>query len=70
MKFGTSPISDAYFKLISAEEEDKMIREMMISSSCKVEEVPFEEFEGIGIDMSGPEPIYSKGWREFFKWEM
>lgn len=66
-KFGSSPVSNAYFKLM--QDQDQMIRDMMISSACKIEEGPFEDFEGIGIDMSGPKPIFSKGWREFFSWE-
>lgn len=67
-KFGTSPVSDAYFKFLTREEEDKMIRDMLISSASKIEEVPFEEFDGIAVDMSGPMPVFSKGWKDFFSW--
>jgi hypothetical protein len=66
--FGSSPVSDAYWKL-TAQEEDQAIRDLMASTACKFEEMPFEDFEGIAMDLSGPDPVFSKGWREFFGWE-
>jgi hypothetical protein len=63
--FGTSPVTDAY--LVMREQEDNLIREMLISSATEIKEVPPEEDIGIWMDLSGPEPVFSKGFIDFFK---
>ena len=68
--FGTQPVSDSYFKLVSEKEYDELIRDMMISSAAKIEDTPIEESEGIIVDMNGDTPIYSKGWKEFFSYNI
>jgi hypothetical protein len=83
-KYGTCPVSNAYWMFVEKQdalqylpesfdmiEEDKKIREIIISSAIiNFDEIPLEESEAIAIDMSGEEPIYSKGWKKFFKWEI
>jgi hypothetical protein len=69
--FGSSHVSDAYFEMVSVEQYDLMIRDMIMKNSVEVLVVPIEDTEAIAIEIKEDGTIvYSKGWRDFFKFKM
>lgn len=69
MHFGSAPVRDTYFDF-SREDEDSMIRDLMVSTAVKLEmDDDIENFEGIAIEMKEDGFKTSKGWRDFFSHE-
>jgi hypothetical protein len=67
-RFGTSPVRNTYWEFV---DEDKAVRDLMYSTACKVEvDDDIEEFEGIAFELTDDGIKTSKGWKDFFSWEM
>lgn len=64
--FGSSPVSDEYFKFLSPGECDLLVRDVILSSSTVFKEIPAEDDDAIWIDLSGEVPVMSKGFKDFF----
>lgn len=68
-KFGTSPVSNAYFKTMTLEEEDAYIRDMLLSTATQFTDEQMDEIksEAIWFEFTDDGLKVSKGMVEFFK---